>query len=322
MSALQILLILVSFASTAALVYALAGLLSAGERKQKAALQRKIASIAALQQPNETAALGLVSPRRQGVLPALIPVPVYEWLQKLIDWSAINTSPERVVRMVAALTLSVGLVFLLLTGSLVLSVLLAILAGFLPIGRLQVKAARRLRLFEAQFPEALDFMARALRSGHGLTMAFQIVSEELPAPVSEEFKRVCDELNFGNSFQEALSKMPDRIRSPDLSFFVLGILIQRETGGNLSDLLRTLSNTVRDRLKLQGKVRTLAAEGKFSGILLGSMPFVLAGILTLINPTYMGALWFTPAGQKSVMVGAVFLTLGFFWMRKIAQIRV
>jgi tight adherence protein B len=165
-------------------------------------------------------------------------------------------------------------------------------------------------------------MARALRSGHGLTMAFQTVADELPAPVSEEFQQVCDELKFGNSFHDALSKMPERINSSDLSFFVLGILIQRETGGNLSDLLNSLSSTVRDRLKLHGKVRTLAAEGKFSGILLGTLPFALALIMTFLNPTYMGNLWFTPVGHKWLTIGSVMLLLGFAWMWKIAQIKV
>lgn len=153
-------------------------------------------------------------------------------------------------------------------------------------------------------------------------MAFQMVAEELPEPISGEFRQVFDEINFGTSFQEAFGGLAYRIESQDLGFFVVGVLIQRETGGNLSELLHNLSTTIRERFKLQGKVRTLAAEGKYSGILLGSLPAIMGFVLSLINPAYMSELWDTHTGQKWLTIGVCLMIAGFAWMWKIAQIRV
>lgn len=322
-SALTILLAVIGIASAIALIFGISRLSSPYNRRQSIALKRKLESFSQLQAKREEEAPGLASTSGNGPLSRLVArFPVYDLFERLIERSASTVSADRMIRLIGLVALATGSTAAILTGSVVVSILAAALAGAVPVANLAIKAERRRRMFEMQLPDALDFMSRALRSGHGLTMAFQIVAEELPAPVSEEFKQVCDELNFGNSFHDALSKMPERINSADLSFFVVGILIQRETGGNLSDLLRSLSSTVRERLKLHGKVRTLAAEGKFSGILLGVLPFALAGILTLLNPTYMGALWGTHTGHKWVMIGGGMMVLGFAWMWKIAQIKV
>lgn len=323
MSPLTIALILIGTASAVALILGLGGLSSPYNRQQKAALKQKLQSLNQSHNQDSTNVLSFTSESRAGFLSQLLArAPFHEALDKLIRRSAKITTADSVMKIMAVAALSVGLISTILTNSVILSIGTAIIAGLLPVANLKIQADRRQKLFEMQFPDALDFMARALRSGHGLTMAFQTVADELPAPVSEEFQQVCDELKFGNSFHDALSKMPERINSSDLSFFVLGILIQRETGGNLSDLLNSLSSTVRDRLKLHGKVRTLAAEGKFSGILLGTLPFALALIMTFLNPTYMGNLWFTPVGHKWLTIGSVMLLLGFAWMWKIAQIKV
>lgn len=318
-----ILLIVVALGCVVALALALLRLASPYNRQQSAALRRQLASIADLRAGKQDTRLGWSGTPATGALARLVArYPVHDKLLRMLERSASQQSVDELVRLILIMAVIAGVVGALVTRSFVAAVLFAVVAGFIPVANLSLKAERRRRLFEMQLPDALDFMSRALRAGHGLTMAFQIVAEEMPSPVAEEFGRVFDEINFGNSFQDALSKMPDRINSPDLSFFVVGILIQRETGGNLSDLLRSLSNTVRERLKLHGKVRTLAAEGKFSGILLGILPFALAGILTLLNPVYMGALWYTETGHKWVMIGGGMMLLGFAWMWKIAQIKV
>jgi tight adherence protein B len=171
-------------------------------------------------------------------------------------------------------------------------------------------------------PEVLDFMSRALKAGHSLNMAFKMVGDELPAPASDEFRRVFDEINFGYSFQASLRRLSARIQSPDLSFLVIGLLIQRETGGNLADLLKKLADLGRERQKLRGQVKILAAEGKFSGILLGALPFLIGGAMTALNPTYMSILWTTEAGQNIVGLGLGMMVVGFVWMSRIVQIKV
>ena len=184
-----------------------------------------------------------------------------------------------------------------------------------------LEKSRRL-LFENQLPEALDFVTRALRAGHGLTVALGMVGDELPAPVGSEFKTTFDHINLGMSFDEAMGDLAERIQSSDLNFLVIALTIQRKTGGNLAELLSTLSATVRERIKLKGKIRVLASEGKLSGVMIGALPFVLGLILSFVNPVYMATLWTTPAGQKLVLAGLMMMLLGALWMWKIVQIKV
>ena len=192
----------------------------------------------------------------------------------------------------------------------------------LPTAYLKHLATKRRLLFENQLPEALDFVTRALRAGHGLTVAMGMVGDELPAPVGSEFKTTFDHINLGMSFDEALGDLAQRIQSSDLNFLVIALTIQRKTGGNLAELLSTLSGTVRERIKLKGKIRVLASEGKLSGVMIGALPFVLGLILSFVNPVYMATLWTTPAGQKLVLAGLVMMLLGALWMWKIVQIKV
>lgn len=226
------------------------------------------------------------------------------------------------------LTLSAGLSLLawLLMWLAGLQWALALAAGLftaaMPTAYLKHLEKNRRLLFENQLPEALDFVTRALRAGHGLTVALGMVGDELPAPVGSEFKTTFDHINLGMSFDEAMGDLAERIQSSDLNFLVIALTIQRKTGGNLAELLSTLSGTVRERIKLKGKIRVLASEGKLSGVMIGALPFVLGLILSFVNPVYMATLWTTPAGQKLVLAGLVMMLLGALWMWKIVQIKV
>jgi len=249
-------------------------------------------------------------------------VPGLDGLQLLLMRAGSEQLASHVLNLTLGTALAFGMATWLATNSAFLGVLALGLTATLPLLRLIIKASRRKTLFTDQLPDALDFMSRALRAGHSLSIAIGMVSDELPDPIGGEFKTVFDEVNFGISFQEALSKLPQRIDSSDLNFFVVAVLIQRETGGNLSDLLHSLAGTVRERLKLKGRVRVLASEGKYSGIILGTLPFFMAGALTALNPTYMAILWDTPAGNQLVYGALVAMAFGFAWMWKIAQIKV
>ncbi len=184
------------------------------------------------------------------------------------------------------------------------------------------KASTRRLKFEDQLPDALDFITRSLRAGHGLTISMGMAADELPEPVGTEFKITFDEINFGIPFTEAMANLTVRINSPDLSFFTIAVVIQRETGGNLTELLASLSRTIRERIKLRGKVRVLAAEGKFSGYLLGGLPIVLGMVLNALNPQYMSPLWYTETGHGLVRTGLIMLAIGAGFMFKITQIKV
>jgi len=202
------------------------------------------------------------------------------------------------------------------------ALILAGVCACLPVLYLQRAAQTRRTLFENKLPEALDFLARALRAGHSITVAMGMAGNELADPIGTEFKAVFDEIGFGIPFNESMSNMAKRINSSDLDFLVIALLIQRETGGNLTELLEGLAKTVRDRIKLQGKVRTLSAEGRYSAMLLGSLPFILGSILSLINPAYMEPMWSTPQGHSLLITGTVLLVVGFIILNKIAKIKV
>lgn len=198
----------------------------------------------------------------------------------------------------------------------------ALLSGCAPIVYLRIKEKKRRIECEGQLPEALYYMSRALRAGHGLSMAIKMVGEDMEAPIGPEFKKIFEEINFGLPFNKALSNLITRFDSRDVTFFVVAIIIQRETGGNLSDLLENLARTVRSRIVFRGKVRTLAAEGKISGQVLGLLPFFLAAILNLVNPKYMASLFSTPTGHNLIVMALLMLAIGFVWMWKITTIRV
>ncbi|HUG26549.1 type II secretion system F family protein [Piscinibacter sp.] len=181
---------------------------------------------------------------------------------------------------------------------------------------------QRMQLFERQIPEALDLMGRAMRAGQAFPTAVKMVGEEMPEPIGREFRVLFDETNFGIPQNEALVRLADRVPIPDLRYFVIAVMIQRESGGNLAELLDNIAAIVRARLKLLGEVRTLSAEGKLSAWILGLLPFAVGGVIQLTNPAFLGVLWTDPVGLKMVGGALVLMAVGVLWMRTIIRIRV
>lgn len=249
--------------------------------------------------------------------------PGYQRLEQLLLRTHSSRSPAGFLLLVAGLWLSSFLLAsLVLHLVLQQALMLAFVVAALPWLQLLRRDWRQRRKFEEQFPEALDYLSRALRSGQGLTSALGMVGQEFADPVGREFKQAVDEINFGLNFADALHNMSRRVRSADLDFFVVAIVIQRESGGNLAELLGGLAQTVRERIKLAGKVRVISAEGRFSGIVLACLPFILGGTLTLLNPRYMNTLWSTPQGIRMVTAGLFMMALGGLWIWKIVRVRV
>ena len=218
---------------------------------------------------------------------------------------------------------AVGLFGTLLSGRpMFIAALVALACGVLPTLYLVNRRQNRLRNFERLLPEALDLIGRSLRAGHALPSALQMAGNEMPDPVGEEFRQTFDEINFGISAQDALQNLARRVPSTDLGFFVIAVLIQRESGGDLSEILANISAIIRERLKLFGKVRALSAEGRFSGVVLIMLPFATASLLYLIDPEFMSLLWTDPTGLAFLKGGVVFMVVGAFWMSRIVKIRV
>ena len=216
-------------------------------------------------------------------------------------------------------------------GALALSMLrqpleLAVAAGAalaaLPWLYLQRKRHQRLVLMERQLPEALDLIGRALRAGHAFSAGLQMAGDELPDPIAGEFRLVHDEINYGTSLQQALNNLGERVPITDLRYFIVAVLIQRESGGNLTEILSNLSHLIRERHKLYAKVRVLSSEGRMSAWILGLMPFALAALLNLMNPEFMSTMWKDPIGITILKWLAVMMVIGMLMLRRIIRIRV
>lgn len=184
------------------------------------------------------------------------------------------------------------------------------------------KRTKRLNKFEEHFPEALDLLSRGIRAGHAFSAGMKMVAEELGEPVGPEFRKAFDEQNYGLPLKESLNNLSLRIPLLDVRFFATAVLIQRETGGNLSEILDTLANVVRERFKIRRQVRVHTAHGRFTGWVLMALPAFLAVALTFINPDHMKLLFENRMGQMMILVSLLMQTVGFFWIRQVIKIEV
>lgn len=197
-----------------------------------------------------------------------------------------------------------------------------LLLGLIPLVVIHRKKENRRMTFEKQFPDALDLMVGALRSGMALPGAIQVVSEESPDPVATEFRIVFEEQRLGLTLREAFMGMIERVDSTELRLFVTAVLIQRETGGNLAEILEGTAAVIRDRFRILGDVKTITAQARFSGGVLTVLPLVMAVFLIITAPDYMKIMITDPIGPW-LIASAVFLQLaGFLWIRKIINIKV
>lgn len=205
--------------------------------------------------------------------------------------------------------------------SLAVGALAGLVAGSLPLLYLQYKRSQRMAKLERQLPESLDLIGRALRAGHAFSASLKMVGEEMAEPIAGEFRIVHDEINFGVSMQQALTHLSERVPLTDLRYFVVAVLIQRDSGGNLTEILSNLSRLIRERLKLLARVKVLSSEGRMSAWILGLMPFFLAGVISAVNPEFMRPLWTDPIGIAIVKYMLILMLIGFVIMRKIIKIR-
>lgn len=201
---------------------------------------------------------------------------------------------------------------------------LAIATAFmsLPYLHLLLKKKERMGRFEEQLPEALDLIARALKAGHAFTSGMKLVSEEFKDPMGPEFQETLDEINFGLSVADALKNMTRRVESLDLKFFVVSVVLQRETGGNLAEIIESLAHLIRERFKFRRKVRVLSAEGKLSAVILLILPFVLFSGILFTNPTYMKVLVLDPIGKTVAAGSIIMMIIGAFFIRRIVDVDV
>jgi tight adherence protein B len=210
----------------------------------------------------------------------------------------------------------------LVASNLLISIVLAALLGAIPFLYLSLTKKRRMQKFERQLPEAMDMIARSLKAGHAFSGGLKMVADEFDDPLGTEFDKTVNEINFGVAVTDALKALSNRVDSPDVKYFVISVILQRETGGNLAQILENIARLIRERLKLYGHIRVLAAEGKLSAIILIALPFALALFIYLGNPTYIETLFGDPIGHIFLVVAALMMAMGIFVMKRMIAIKV
>jgi tight adherence protein B len=201
-------------------------------------------------------------------------------------------------------------------------VALAVAASFIPWLWVMRKRSKRLAEFEKQFPEALDFLARAIRAGHALSISLEMLASDSPEPVRSEFRRVHSEQHLGEQLAVVLRHLAERVPLVDVKFFVSAVLMQRETGGNLGEILTKLSNVIRERFRIKGQIRALSAHGRITATVLTILPAVTILGLMAINPDYLGSLLREPEGKYFIIGSIAGQVLGYLSMRRILDIKV
>ena len=203
----------------------------------------------------------------------------------------------------------------------ILRILALLLCGFVPVLYLKFKKLGRLKAFMREFPDAIDMMVSALKAGHAFTKTMQIVAAESPDPIGSEFRKTYEEQNLGIPVKEALLNLSNRMDYLDLKLFITAVLLQRETGGNLAEILEKISYTIRERFKLMGQIKVFTAQGRFSAIIISALPVGFAVIISFINPGYLEPLFVTKAGHIMLGAGVLMEIMGFLIIRKVTQIK-
>jgi tight adherence protein B len=253
----------------------------------------------------------------------LLRFPRAHLLDAFILQSGLNWTVSKLLQFSALLGLLAGIVLgQWLHLSTALAVAAGVAVGLLPWLYVSQQRRRRLARFETQLPEALDLMLRALRSGHSFASAVQMVGQEMPHPVAAEFSTVHDEVNFGVAMEQALTNLTERVPLTDLRYFVVAVLIQRDSGGNLTEVLGNLSRLIRERLKLRSKVKVLSADGRLSAWILTLLPFALAALMNAFNPDFMAPLWTDPIGVMILQYLLTLMLVGIVVMQRIILIRI
>jgi tight adherence protein B len=245
---------------------------------------------------------------------------VAEPLQRNITQAGLNFTVATLLLSAGCLALGTYLVVRLVTFNSLIGIAAGVLAAFVPFMYVNYMKNSRLRKFEEQFPEAIDLIGRALRAGHAFTTGLAMAAEEIPKPVGEEFQLLYDRQNFGMQMPDAMRAFAARIPLIDARFFVTAVLTQRETGGNLGEVLDNLASVIRDRFRVKRQVRVLTAHGRITGWILAAMPPGLAAVMMVVSPQHMKMLINDPLGVQMIVGALVLQVIGTLIIRKLVDI--
>jgi tight adherence protein B len=243
-------------------------------------------------------------------------------LSRLIEQAGVRTTPSSILIMSLFCGMLAAVVVVFFVRHPLAPVAAAPIGLALPFAFLINRRSSRFKQFEEQFPEALDLLSRAIRAGHAFQTALGMVGEELNAPVGPEFKKTFERQNFGLPLRDAMDELADRVTILDVRFFVTAVAIQRETGGNLAEILDNLAHVVRERFKIRRQVRVHTAHGRFTGYVLLALPAALGVVLSFISPDHMKLLFQERMGQMMLIAAMIMQTVGYIWIRQVIKIEV
>ena len=257
-----------------------------------------------------------------GISGALTQTSLFGGLNRLLLHAFPDMTLSRFLLVATSISMSLFLLTFLLAGSVLVALVAAALGGYAPVLVATHRRNKRQRLLADQLPEGLDFLSRVLRAGHSLSTGLQMMGEELPQPLAGEFRRAYDQHSLGLSLEEALKDVSRRVESTDFAFFVTAVLIQRQTGGDLSEVLGNISGVIRERIRLQQHVKAKTAEGRFTGYILSAFPAVMFVIAYTLNPDYAGVLIKTNVGLILLGVAFGLQMVGLYCIKKITTVTV
>jgi tight adherence protein B len=247
-------------------------------------------------------------------------VPTIADLQIMLQQAAVTMTTGSFLMITLGLSVGLGMVVLILMRNWFAAILFAALGAWLPYLWLKRRRNRRMYAFEEGLPDAIDLLGRAIRAGHPLSSGLKMVADETQEPIAGEFQRTFEEHRFGVPFDDAIQDLADRVDIVDVRILVTAILIQREVGGNLAEVLDNLASVIRARFTIRRQLRVYTAQGRMSGYVLAALPIVVGGIIYLLNPEY-GSLMFTkPMGRFFLGLAATMQIVGYLWIRKIINI--
>lgn len=240
----------------------------------------------------------------------------------VLQQAGITWSLQTLLLLSLGMAMGLGVLALLVTGSVPVGLVAAVVGAVLPNLYVRYRRTKRLNAFEEMLPDAIDLVGRALRAGHPLSAGFKMAADDGPDPVASEFRRIFEEQRFGLPLQDSLLGMADRVNLVDVRILVTAILIQREVGGNLAEILDNLAAVVRARFTIRRQIRVYTAQGRMTGYLLSALPIILFLLLYTINREYMSILFTDPVGKVLVGVALSMQFIGFLWIRKIIKIEI
>jgi tight adherence protein B len=252
----------------------------------------------------------------------LIRFEVFNQLQAVLRQADLKITVYRFVISSLIAGFVAGLIIFFITGSLMAMLLMTMIVISAPLFFVLHKRTRRFNTFLEQLPDALELMVRSLQAGHSFSSALQMVATEMPDPIAREFGKTYEEQNLGLNIKAALENLVERVPVLDLKLCVTAVLIQREIGGNLSEVLRNISHTIRERFRIQGEIRVKSAQARLSGYIVSALPFFLFFWINMVNPAYMKTLYDHPYGVYILGTGVVMQVVGWLIIRKIVSIQI